>query len=137
MAYTHRNDALTSAHNTIHRIIDSCSFQLCCTVIYQTVLSSTRADTVVRAIPRLNLLSMQVHVISVPYLNMMTLVLIVLCSYALSKHPRAESVEANLKSGGELVHSVDVMALFLTSPYNCTQTGKSGKASLTTLPLSE
>ena len=26
---------------------DSCSFQLCCTVIYQTVPSSTRADTVV------------------------------------------------------------------------------------------
>ena len=26
---------------------DSCSFQLCCTVIYRTVPSSTRADTVV------------------------------------------------------------------------------------------
>ena len=26
---------------------DSCFFQLCCTVIYQTVLSSTREDTVV------------------------------------------------------------------------------------------
>ena len=26
---------------------DSCSFQLCCTMIYRTVPSSTRADTVV------------------------------------------------------------------------------------------
>ena len=42
--------------------------------------------------------------ISVPYLNMMTLVQIVLCSIALSKHPRAESVDVNVKSGGELVH---------------------------------
>ena len=37
---------LISPSSTEHEQ-DSCSFQLCCTVIYRTVLSSTRADTVV------------------------------------------------------------------------------------------
>ena len=35
---------------------DSCSFQLCCTLIYPTVPSSTRADTVVA-----NVMTKKVH----------------------------------------------------------------------------
>ena len=91
---------------------------------------------------------------------MMALVQIVVCSIALSKHPRAVDANlastalgcfdnlastalgcfdramlhttiwtsaimlryiANLKPGGKLVHSVDVMALYITFPCNCTQ----------------
>ena len=48
--YMHLNEheftVLIGPSSTEHEQ-DSCSFQLCCTVIYQTVPSSTRADTVV------------------------------------------------------------------------------------------
>ena len=37
--------------SSTEHVQDSCSFQLCCTVIYQTVPSPTRADTVVANAP--------------------------------------------------------------------------------------